>query len=144
MLIKIVLFSKTCVPQLLAPLNLMFCAASLCQDNSSESSPIMCDEVGKHMAQDLRPFLHAVSLQILQILRSTFCRLGFSSSHRFSMGFRSGDCDGHGHTFIPRAVYHFCVDFEMCFGLLCCWKVQPGPILSFLAEAVRFSFNICR
>ena len=52
------------MPQLLAPLNLMFCAASLCQDNSSE--------VGEHMARDLRPFLHAVSLQILQILRSTF------------------------------------------------------------------------
>ena len=59
------------MPQLLAPLNLMFCAASLCQDNSSESSPIMRDEVGEHMARDLRPFLHTVSLQILQILRST-------------------------------------------------------------------------
>ena len=56
------------MPQLLAPLNLMFCAASLCQDNSSESS-LMRDEVGEHMARDLRPFLHAVSLQIL---RSTF------------------------------------------------------------------------
>ena len=56
------------MPQLLAPLNLMFCAASLWQDNSSESSPIMCDEVGEHMARDLRPFLHAVSLQILRFL----------------------------------------------------------------------------
>src|SRR4029434_3478595 len=70
--IKSIFFPKTCVPQLLAPLNLMFCAASLCQDKSSESSPIMRDEVGEHMARDLRPFLHAVSLQILQILRSTF------------------------------------------------------------------------
>ena len=69
---KQIFFSKICVPQLLAPLHLIFCAASLCQDNSSESSPIMRDEVGEHMAQDLRPFLHAVSLQILQILRSTF------------------------------------------------------------------------
>ena len=34
------------------------------------SPPIMRDEVGEHMARDLRPFLHAVSLQILQILRS--------------------------------------------------------------------------
>src|SRR4029434_8630329 len=68
---KHMFFPKTCVPQLLAPLNLMFCAASLRQDNSSESSPIMRDEVGEHMAQDLRPFLHAVSLQILQITRST-------------------------------------------------------------------------
>ena len=31
----------------------------------------MSDEVGEHMAQDLRPFLHTVSLQILQIMRST-------------------------------------------------------------------------
>src|SRR4029434_1444378 len=69
--IKYIFFPKTCVPQLLAPLHLMFCAASLCQDNSSESSRIMRDEVGEHMARDLRPFLHAVSLQILQILRST-------------------------------------------------------------------------
>src|SRR4029434_8380271 len=50
----------------------MFCAASLCQDNSSECSPIMRDEVGEHMARDLGPFLHTVSLQIHQILRSTF------------------------------------------------------------------------
>src|SRR4029434_8911658 len=62
----------------------MFCAASLCQDKSSESSPIMRDEVGEHMAWDPRPFLHTVSLQILQI-----------------------------------------------------------QFLSFLTEAVRFSFNIC-
>src|SRR4029434_6991652 len=40
--------SKICVPQLLAPLHLMFCAATPCQDNSSESSPIMRDEVGHH------------------------------------------------------------------------------------------------
>ena len=83
------------MPQLLAPLNLMFWAASLCQDNSSESSPIMGDEVGEHMARDLRPFLHAVSLQCLDT-EVNACRLSFSSSHRFSMGFRSGDCDGHG------------------------------------------------
>src|SRR4029434_1421895 len=36
------------VPQLFAPLHLVFCAASLCQDNSSESFPIMRDEVGEH------------------------------------------------------------------------------------------------
>src|SRR4029434_4606514 len=69
--IKYIFFPKTCVPQLLAPLNLMFCAASLYQDNSSESSPIMRDEVGEHMPRDQRPFLHTVSLQILQILMST-------------------------------------------------------------------------
>ena len=70
---------------------------------------------------------------------------GHSSSayHRFSMGFRSGDCDGHGKTFILLSVNNFCVDFEVCFGSLSCWKVQPLPILSFLEGAVRFSFNIC-
>src|SRR4029434_2267577 len=71
-------------------------------------------------------------------------RLGFSSSHRFSMGFRwGGDCDGHGKTFILRSANHFCVDFEVCFGSLSCWKVQPRPISSLLKGAVRFSFNIC-
>src|SRR4029434_8031347 len=43
--------------------------------------------------------------------------------------------DGHGKTFILRSVNHF--------GSLTCWKVQPRPNLSFLAEAVMFSFNIC-
>src|SRR4029434_9646234 len=64
---KQIFFSEIGVPQLLAPLHLIFCGASLCQDYSSESSPIMRDEVGEHMAWDPRPFLHTVSLQILQI-----------------------------------------------------------------------------
>ena len=135
-------YSPKHVSQLLAPLNVMFCAASLCQDNSSKSSPIICDEVGEHMARDLRLFLHTVSLQILQILRSAL--VDSASAHpTFSMGFRSGDCEGHGKTFILQAVIHFCVDLEVCFGSLSCWKVQPRPILSFLEGAVRLSFNIC-
>src|SRR4029434_7807891 len=69
---KQIFFSKICVPQLSAPLHLIFCAAPLRQENSSESSPIMRDEVGEHMARDRRPFLHAVSLQIIQMLSSTF------------------------------------------------------------------------
>ena len=56
------LFAMTA--QLLAPFHLIFCADSLFQGNSSESSPIMRDEVGEHMARDLRPFLHAVSLPL--------------------------------------------------------------------------------
>src|SRR4029434_7353726 len=71
------------------------------------------------------------------------CGLSSSAHHTFSMGFRSGDFDGHGKTFILRSVNQFCVDFEVCFRSLSCWKVQLRPILSFLAEAVRFSFNIC-
>src|SRR4029434_9742617 len=111
--------------------HLLFCAASLCQDNSSKSSPIMRDEVGEHMARDLRPFLHTVSPDPSDS-EVNVCRFDFSSSHRFSMGFRSGDCDGHGKTFILRSVNHFRVDFEVCFRSLTCWKVQPQPILSLL------------
>src|SRR4029434_2502214 len=85
----------------------------------------------------------AVSLQILQIPWSTLVTLLFSSSHRFSMGFRSGDCDGLGKTFILRSVNHFCVDFEVCFGSLSCWKVQPQRISSCQEGAVRFLLNIC-
>jgi hypothetical protein len=39
--------------------------------NISESSPIMSNEVGEHMARNLRPFLYTESLQILQIQSST-------------------------------------------------------------------------
>ena len=46
---KQIFFSKICLPQLLAPLSLIFCAASLWQDNSSDSSPTMRDEVGEHI-----------------------------------------------------------------------------------------------
>ena len=78
------------MPQLLAPLNLMYCAVSLCQDNSSESSPIMRNEVGEHMERDLRPFLHAVSLQVLQILRSTFVDLASAHPTDFLWGLGRG------------------------------------------------------
>ncbi len=42
-------------------------AMSCSQDNSSEFSPIMPDEVREHLIGDQRPFLHPESLQILQI-----------------------------------------------------------------------------
>ena len=34
-----------------------------------QSSLVMCDEVGEHIAWDLRPFLHTESFQIIQIPR---------------------------------------------------------------------------
>lgn len=58
------------MPQLLAPLELTFCAASLCQDIRRESPLTMRDVVGEHMAPVLGPFLRAASLPILQIPRS--------------------------------------------------------------------------
>ncbi len=87
-------------------------STSFSQDNSSEFSPIMPVEFGEHLIRDQRPFLHTESLQILQIHSS------FSSLHSFSVGFRSEDWDGHGGTFVLCSVTHFCVDFDVCFGLL--------------------------
>ncbi len=37
----------------------------------------------------------------------------------------------------------FCVYFDVCFGLLSCWKIKTWPIIRFLTEAVRFWFFIC-
>src|SRR4029434_9449913 len=108
----------------------MFCAASLCQDNSSEFYPIMRDEVGEHMTRDLRPFLHTVSLQILQILRSALVDSASAHPTDFLWGLGRGTVKTMAKPL--RSVNNFCVDFEVCFGSLSCWKVQPRPILSFL------------
>ncbi|XP_051534253.1 protein Shroom1-like isoform X2 [Myxocyprinus asiaticus] len=94
-------------------------------------------KVGEHLARDLRPFLHTESLQFKFRGLCWWTHL-FSSPHKCSMGFMSEDWDGHGRTLILWSVNHFCVDFDVCFGSLSCWKIQPGPIVSFLAEAVRF------
>ncbi len=67
----------------------------------------------------------------------------FSSPHSFSTGFRSEDRDSHGKRFILCSVTHFCVYFDVCFGLLSWWKIQTWPIIRFLTEAVRFWFFIC-
>ncbi len=40
------------------------------------------------------------------------------SSYSFSTGWRSGDSDGHGETFILFSVTHFCVDFDVCFWII--------------------------
>ncbi len=67
----------------------------------------------------------------------------FSSPHSFSVGFRSEDRDSNGKRFILCSVTHFCVYFDVCFGLLSCWKIKTWPIIRFLTEAVRFWFFIC-
>ena len=130
-------FSKTRWPQLLAPFYAMLFATSFCQDNSSESSPIMPDEFGEHLTRDQRPFLHTESLQILQIPSSMLVVLLFSSLHSFSLGFRSGNWDGHGRSFILCSETHFCVGFDVCFGSLSWWKThywissRSGQVLIF-------------
>ncbi len=64
----------------------------------------------------------------------------FSSPHSFSVGFRSEDRDSNGKIFILCSVTHFCVYFDVCFGLLSWWKIKTWPIIRFLTEAVRFWF----
>ncbi len=67
----------------------------------------------------------------------------FSSPHSSSTGFRSEDRDSHGKILILCSVTHFCVYFDVCFGLLSWWKIHTRPIIRFLTEAVRFRFFIC-
>jgi len=73
-----------------------------CQDNSSEFSPIMPDEFGEH----LTPEDHLSKIMLVVLF--------FNLAHSFSEGFRSGDWDGHGRSFILCSVTHFCVDFVCC------------------------------
>ncbi len=128
-------FSNTHWPQLTAPFYSVLFETSICQFNSSKSSPIMPDEVREHLTRDQRPFLHPESLQILQIHSSMTVLLLFSSPHSFSTGFRSEDWNGQQKLgFVP--VTHFCVVFEVVFGLLSGWKIQTWPIIRFLTESV--------
>ena len=52
----------------------------------------------------------------------------FSSSHRFSIGFKSGDLLGH----------------SVCLGSLSCWNVYPRFIFSILVDGSRFLSRISR
>ena len=75
------------------------------------------------------------------------CRLAtgsFSSLHRFSMGFRSGDWLGHSRTLICFLLSHYFVALAECFGSLSCWKTHPRPIFSALNDGRRLSPKISR
>lgn len=88
---------------------------SLCQHNSTESSPIL------------------FSLWILQDPLPSL--VGSSSAH--ITGSEWGLDGGLGR---PCQSW-FCGHLEVCFGSLSCWTIQPQPSSSFLAEAARFSFK---
>ena len=84
------------------------------------------------------------SLQILsKSLRFWGCRLAtWSSLHRFSMGFRSGEWLGHSRTLICFFLSHSFVALAVCLGSLSCWKTHPRPIFSTLTEGRRLSPKI--
>ncbi len=113
-------------------------ATSFSQGNSSEFSPIMPEEFGEHLIRDQRPFS---SYRISPDPSDSQLHDGAASLQFTSLiftGFRSEDRDSHGKRFILCPVTHFCVYFDVCFGLLSWWKIQTRPIIRFLTEAVRF------
>ncbi len=118
-------------------------ATSFYQGNSSEFSHIRPEEFGEHLTRDQRPFSSYRISPDLQIHSSMTVLLLFSSPHSFSVGFRSEDRDSNGKRFILCSVTHFCVYFDVCFGLLSWWKIQTWPIIRFLTKSVRFRFCIC-
>ncbi len=99
----------------------------------------MPEEFGEHLIRDQRPF----SSSRISPDPSDSQLLLFSSPHSFSVGFRSEDRDSNGKRFILCSVTHFCVYFDVWFGLLSWWKIQTRSIIRFLTEAVRFRFFIC-
>ncbi len=132
-------FSSSCWPQLLAPnyCNVLFPAQQLwvspimawrvwrTPDKRSETIP------SSRITPDPSDSQLHVGASYLQFTSLIFYR------------FRSEDWDSHGKRLILYSVTHFCVDFDVCFGLLSWWKIQPRPIIRFLTEAVRFWFFIC-
>jgi len=96
------------------------------QDNNSEFSLIMPGEFGEQLTRVQRPFLQ--SLQILQIHKFMLVLLLFSSSHSFSIGFSSGDWDGHGRSLILCSVTHFCVDLMFVLDHCLAGRSNHGPL----------------
>ncbi len=96
---------------------------------------VVLDQVCIHTAAGI---LAHSSIQVFsRSFRFWGCRwatLSFSSLHRFSIGFRSGDWLGHSRTlkcFLPS---HSLVALAVCLGSLSCWKTQLRPIFNALTE----------
>ncbi len=111
-------FSNTHWPQITAAFYSILFETSICQFNSSKSSPIKPDEVREHMTRDQRPFLHPESLQTLQIPSSMTVFLLFSSPRSFSTAFRSEDWNGQSRSLVLCSGTHFCVVFEVCVWII--------------------------
>ncbi len=98
--------------------------------------PVVLEQVCTHCSRDFGPLLHTGLLQIFQVLGR------FSSLHRFSIGFRSGDWLGHSRTLKCFLQRHFLVALAVCLGSLSCWKTQPRPIFNALTEGRRLLAKI--
>ena len=108
----------------------------------AQRSDICCSfSAGLHRSWEGFWSLHIHS----KFLRFQGCHLAtrsFSSLHRFSMGFRSGDWLGHSRTLICFFLSHSFVALALYFGSLSCWKTHPWPIFSALTEGRRLSPKI--
>uniref|UniRef100_A0A4W5MQY3 Leishmanolysin-like peptidase n=1 Tax=Hucho hucho TaxID=62062 RepID=A0A4W5MQY3_9TELE len=61
----------------------------------------------------------------------------FSSAHTFSIGLRSGLCDGHSNTLTLLSLSHFATTLEVCLGSLSIWKTHLRPSFNFLTDVLR-------
>ena len=103
---------------------------NLCWQAQRSDFVVVFQQVCTDIGWDFGPLLS-------KSLKLRGCRLAtrsFSSLHRFSMGFRSGDWLGHSRTFICFFFSHSFVALAICFGSLSCWKTHPQPIFSALTE----------
>ncbi len=89
-------------------------------------------QVYTHCSSGSDPLLHTGLLQIVQVFG-----LSFSSLHRCSIGFRSGDWLGHSRTLNCFLRSHSLAALAVCLGSLSCWKTQPRPIFNALTEGRR-------
>ena len=46
----------------------------------------------------------------------------FRCAHKYSIGFKSGDCGSQSNTWIALSENHLRAAWEVCFGSLSCWK----------------------
>ena len=60
----------------------------------------------------------------------------FSSAHTFSIGLRSGLCDGHSNTLTLLSLSHFATTLEVCLGSLSIWKTHLRPSFNFLTDVL--------
>ena len=74
------------------------------------SLPVIFDKVKEHIWRDFGPFFLAYPFKIIHILGFVLINLPLQQAHRFSIGLRSGDWDGHCWTLILLSHNYFCVD----------------------------------
>ncbi len=132
-------FSNTHWPQLTAPFYSILFETSICQFNSSKISPIMTDEVRKHLKRSETIITPDPSDSQLHD--------GASSLQFTSLIFYS--CSDK-RTGMNIAEAWFCAQWPIfvlflrfVIGLLYGWKIQTCPIIRFLTESVTYWFFIC-